>query len=125
MLVFYIWILNTCSLKRIQIKTESSIVNLNDSSIIYECKDNNSFATGYFDDLSFIVCKGSRVSDHLAPSFEQYDKTNYNLRLEHVNNGIIKDRSLVKDVSFTSQSAAAAYVTGHIANGSEWIIKNK
>ena len=111
--------------KRIQIKTESSIVNLNDSSIIYECKDNNSFATGYFDDISFIVCKGSRVSDHLAPSFEQYDKTNYNLRLEHENNGIIKDGSLVKDVSFTSQSAATAYVTGHIANGSEWIIKNK
>ena len=30
------------------------------------------------------------------------------------------NRILMKDITFNSQSAAASYVTGHIANGSEW-----
>ena len=109
----------------IQKRSEANIVNYNDSSIIYVCKDNDSSAEGHFDGLSFIVTKGSQVSDHLAPSFEQYDKNNYNLRLKHENEGVILNRIVMKDITFNSQSAATAYVTGHIANGSEWTEKNK
>ena len=108
----------------IQKRSEANIVNYNDSSIIYVCKDNDSSAEGHFDGLSFIVKKGSKVSDHLAPSFEQYDKNDYNLRLQHENEGVIQNRIVMKDITFNSQSAATAYVTGHIANGSEWTKKN-
>ena len=30
------------------------------------------------------------------------------------------NRILMKDIAFNSQSTATSYVTGHIANGSEW-----
>jgi hypothetical protein len=107
--------------KNIQTKSEVNIINYYDSNVSYVCKDNNSLASGHYNNQSFVVMKGSRVSDHLAPSFMQYDKTNYDLRLKHEKEGIIKDRILMKDITFNSQSAATAYVTGHIANGSEWI----
>jgi len=106
--------------KNIQTKFESNIVNYYDSSILYECTDNDSLALGHYVDTSFVVQKGSRVSDHLAPSFEQYDKTNYNLRIQSEQNGFIKDRIVSEDIKFSSQSAATAFITGHVANGSEW-----
>lgn len=107
--------------KQIQTRSEQNIINYFDTAINYECKDNYSLAIGNYDSTSmFIVHKGSRVSDHLAPSFQQYDKTNYDLRIKCEKDGTIKDRKLTKDMPFTSQSAA---ITGHIANGSEWVVK--
>lgn len=99
-------------------------VNYYETSILYECKDNDSLAAENYDSSSmFIVHKGSRVSYHLAPSFQQYDKTNYDLKIKSEKDGTIKDRKLTKDMPFTSQSAATAFITDHIANGSEWVVK--
>ena len=107
-----------------QTRTEHNIVNYYNKNDVLECSDNNSSAQGHFDDKGFIVLKGSIISDHTVPSFEKYDPSTFELRKKCESDGTIVNKILTKDMEFSSLSSASAFVTGHIANGSEWKIKS-
>ena len=107
-----------------QTRTEHNIVNYYNKNDVLECSDNNSSAQGHFDDKGFVVLKGSIISDHTVPSFEKYDPSTFELRKKCESNGTIVNKILTKDMEFSSLSSASAFVTGHIANGSEWKIKS-
>lgn len=78
-------------------------------------------ATGYpLDSDNFIVYTGSKISKDITDGFPQ----NYaNLRDSLIADGTIVDGVFVKDVTFTSSSAAACVVLGRSANGrKEWTL---
>lgn len=68
---------------------------------------------------SFLVLKGSRVSDDITDGFQStYSK----LRKELIIQGVIKNGCFTKDYSFSSISASASVILGRNANGrKEWV----
>ena len=65
------------------------------------------------DAKSFVVLKGSKVSENIAHS-EKFRGAN---SIEEARKGIIKDGKLTEDVTFKSASTAANFVTGASTNG--------
>lgn len=75
-------------------------------------------ASGYFlPDNSFVVLAGSRISDHVTPSFELASKWYYALRESLISSGVVKDCIFQQDFSFSSGTAAASVISGHVASG--------
>ena len=86
----------------------------NDSTIILHCKE----AKGFVSASGFVVQRGSRVSDHTAPSFEPQAHSFYKLRERLIEDEIIDSHyCFTNDYEFSSPSAAAAVVLGRSANG--------
>ena len=88
-----------------------------ESSVVYYLKSKNSTydCRGIVVDDGFVVLKGSRVSDNIAPSFKKYGY--YRLRVKLVDEGIIVDSIFTRDFHFSSSSAAASVVIGSNSNG--------
>ena len=86
----------------------------NDTTIILHCKE----AKGFVSASGFVVQRGSKVSDHTAPSFEPQAHSFFKLRERLIEDGIIDlQYCFSNDYEFSSPSAAAAVVLGRSANG--------
>lgn len=91
-----------------------------DTKYLY-CTGNDAKGKGFVSTGGFTVVKGSKISDHVVPSFERQTKSYYNLRKQLEENGTIVDGIFVSDYEFSAPSAAAAVLYGRNANGkSEW-----
>lgn len=87
------------------------------ASITYYAKSSKTGydAKGTIVEDGFVVFKGSKISDFIADSFRT---KGYNaLRERLIEDGSIKDLVFIKDVLFSSYSAAASVIEGHNANG--------
>ena len=85
------------------------------------CAGNGAKGKGFVSPAGFTVVKGSKISDHMTPSFETRAKSYYNLRKRLEENGTIVDGVFVSDYEFSAPSAAAAVLYGRNANGNiEW-----
>lgn len=91
----------------------------NDIQTIFYCKGNEADAKGYPSDTGFTVLKGSKISDHIVPSFKTNVISWYEERLKIESNGTIKDGVFIKDYVFTSPSAASAIILGRPSNGNK------
>lgn len=88
-----------------------------EDNMFYLSKKSGCDARGVIVDDGFVVLKGSVVSDGIADSFRS---KGYNLLRERlVDEGVIRDRTFVKDHLFSSYSAASSVVEGHNSNG--WV----
>lgn len=83
------------------------------------CKGSGAQAKGFISAGGFTVTKGSLVSDHTVPSFETRGKNYYNLRNALIRDGVIENRSFVKDYEFNAPSAASAVILGRTSNGND------
>ena len=91
----------------------------------YTCRHGGANATGYYSNGGFTVQKGSLISDHEVPSFEERANGYYKLKRRLESGKVIESRIFTIDYEFSSPSAAAAVVLGRSANGkTEWK-KNK
>lgn len=91
-----------------------------DTQYLY-CKRNGAEGKGFVSAGGFTVLKGSKISDHIIPSFETRAKSYYNLRKKLEENRTIIDGVVVVDYEFSAPSAAAAVLCGGSANGNiEW-----
>ena len=92
-----------------------------DDTVYLYCKSISANATGFISNSGFTVLKGSIISDHVVPSFEEKGKTYFKLRNALINDGIIKDRLFTHDYEFNAPSAASAVILGHTSNGNiDW-----
>lgn len=92
-------------------------------TIYFYCQGNDSSAKGFISLGGFTVLKGSKISDHQAPSFERHGY--YNLRQKLEADGTIVDRIFQYDYEFTAPSAASSVILGHSTNGNiEWKTEN-
>lgn len=81
------------------------------------CKSTSACAEGFISAGGFTVLKGSKISDHTAPSFPTAAKTYYDLRQKLVNEGVIDGFVFTSDYEFNAPSAASAVVLGRSSNG--------
>lgn len=84
---------------------------------IFFCTGNGADAKGFLSPGGFTVEKDSRISDHVAKGFGDYEKSNSGLRDRLVQDGVIKDDVFVRSYEFSSPSAAAAVVQGNAPCG--------
>lgn len=73
-------------------------------------------AKGYIVSDGFVVTRGSKIREGVAPSAGNQTKE---LRKKYINEGKIKDSYTTEDIWFKSASAAARFVTGWSENGRE------
>ena len=83
------------------------------------CKGSGAQAKGFISAGGFTVMKGSLVSDHTVPSFETRGKNYFNLRNALIRDGVIENRSFVRDYEFNAPSAASAVILGRTSNGND------
>lgn len=86
---------------------------------IFYCKGNNADAKGYPSDTGFTVIKGSKISDHIVPSFRTNVVAWFDERTKIESDGTVVDGLFTKDYVFTSPSAASAIVLGRPSNGNQ------
>lgn len=84
---------------------------------IFYCKGNNANAKGYPSINGFTVLEGSKISEHIALSFEK--KSYYLLRQKLIEHEIIVNNLFIKNYEFSSPSAASGIVLGRPSNGNE------
>lgn len=85
------------------------------------CKSDSANSKGFISAGGFTVVKGSKVSDHLARSFETGAKSYFDLRKKLEDDGIIADGVFLKNYEFSAPSAASSVVLGRSSNGrTEW-----
>lgn len=78
-------------------------------------------AKGFISDRGFTVFKGSKVSDHVAPSFDKYCKYTSRLRQKLVDDGVLVNNEFVVDYEFSSPSYACDVILGRSSSGpKEW-----
>ena len=86
------------------------------NEIELHCTDNGAKAIVIRTADSFVVKKGSILSDYFIHSFPKYAKK----KREHYQD-IINNRSLLEDILFNTPTGAASFVLGRSANGHiEW-----
>ena len=90
-----------------------------DDTVYLYCKGSNASGKGFVSSGGFTVLKGSIVSDHTVPSFENKEKNYYNLRKALETDGTIAERTFTKDYEFSAPSAASAVIMGRTSNGNE------
>lgn len=87
----------------------------------FYCSGGGGKGTGFLSADGFTVLKGSKISDHVAPSFEIHVPSYYKLRNQLVSDGTIVDGKFQKDYEFKAPSAASSVIMGHSTNGNiEW-----
>lgn len=85
------------------------------------CKSGNADGKGFISPGGFTVIEGSKVSDHLAPSFASGAKSYYELRSKLESDGTIVNGVFVRNFEFSAPSAASAVVLGRASNGkTDW-----
>lgn len=85
------------------------------------CKSANASGKGFISAGGFTVVKGSKVSEHLAVSFESGNKSYFDLRKKLEANGVIIEREFVRNYEFRAPSAASSVILGRSSNGNtEW-----
>ncbi len=72
---------------------------------------------GFVSSGGFTVMKGSKVSDHLANSFQTGAKSYYELRRKLEADGTIAAGVFTRNYEFSAPSAASAVVLGRASNG--------
>ncbi len=76
---------------------------------------------GFVSSNGFTVLRGSRVSDHVVPSFETRGRAYFELRKRLCNEGTIADDVFTRDYEFSAPSAASAVLLGRTSNGNvDW-----
>lgn len=92
-----------------------------DSTEYLFCKSGNSNGKGFISPGGFTVVKGSKVSEHLANSFESGAKSYYDLRKKLETDGVIAEGMFSKNYEFSAPSAASSVILGRSSNGkTEW-----
>lgn len=93
----------------------------NDSTQYLYCSGSGADAKGFISTGGLTVLKGSKVSDHVAPSFEVRVRTYYILRNRLESEGTIVNGVFQHDYEFSAPSAASAVILGHSSNGkNDW-----
>lgn len=98
-------------------KVLEPVPHADESTVYLYCKGNGGSATGFVSSGGFTVLKGSKISDHMAPSLETGGKSYFNLRNLLIKYKIIVDGIFNKDYEFNAPSAASAVILGHTSNG--------
>lgn len=81
--------------------------------VILKSKTKKHFATGEFDGAGIVVHKGSRIN-----VVDSYPRMPQKVRiLRHDKEYVTEDGEVIRDVPFSSLSAAAVFVTGRSSNG--------
>lgn len=92
-----------------------------EKTVYLYCKGNNGDAKGFISAEGLTVVKGSKVSDHMATSFETRARSYYLLRNRLIADGTIVDGEFQTDYEFSSPSAGSAVVLGRSSNGNvDW-----
>ena len=81
------------------------------------CKSGNANGKGFISAGGFTVVENSKVSDHLANSFESGSKSYFDLRKKLEDDGIIVNGVFVKNYEFSAPSAASSVILGRSSNG--------
>lgn len=95
------------------------VPNATSDTVYLYCKGSGAQAKGFISAGGFTVTKGSLISDHTVPSFETRGKNYYNLRNALIRDGVIENRSFVRDYEFNAPSAASAVILGRTSNGND------
>ena len=96
-----------------------------DDTVYYWCKSGCASAMGFRSPDGFTVVKDSRVSDHVAPRFDQTARAYSRLRKELEEDGTIRAGVFTKNHEFSAPSAASSVVLGHNSSGNkEWKQEN-
>ncbi|MEE1247472.1 MAG: GIY-YIG nuclease family protein [Acutalibacteraceae bacterium] len=91
------------------------------NTVYLYCKSGQAEAKGFISPGGFTVMEGSKVSDHLAASFQNGAKSYYELRKKLEADGTIVDGFFKKNYEFSAPSAASSVVLGRSSNGkNEW-----
>lgn len=85
-----------------------------DNQLLY-LSSGNADATGILTSEGFVVRKGSKINEHI--SAKSISETILRLREKYAGDGYIKDGSIIKDILFSSSSAASGFVLGYSASG--------
>ena len=102
-------------------KVLESAPKATNNTIYFYCKGSGGEAKGFVSSNGFTVLKGSIVSEHLAPSFENRVRTYFNLRNKLEEDGTIVNRIFKKNYEFSAPSAASAIILGRPSNGNiDW-----
>ncbi len=92
-----------------------------DDTVYLYCNGSGGSAKGFVSTGGFTVVEGSKVSDHIVPSFETRGKSYFKLRNALQKEGVIVDGTFTKDYEFNAPSAASAVILGHTSNGNvDW-----
>ncbi len=81
------------------------------------CRSGSAEGKGFVSSGGFTVMKGSKVSDHLANSFQTGAKSYYELRRKLEADGTIAAGVFTRNYEFSAPSAASAVVLGCASNG--------
>lgn len=92
-----------------------------ENTVYLYCKGSGADAKGFVSAGGFTVLKGSRVSDHIVPSFETRGKNYYKLRKSLEKDSVVINGKFEMDYEFKSPSAASAVILGRNSNGNlDW-----
>lgn len=81
------------------------------------CKGNGAAGEGFVSAQGFTVVAGSRISGHVADSFQTHARSYWRLRNRLIENGVIEGGVFTMDYEFASPSAASAVILGRSSNG--------
>jgi hypothetical protein len=101
----------------------SAVSNINAERYLFTLKRSGKKATLIYDNDKFILQKGSYIS---TPNleFSKYNRAYYKMSVESYES-LNEDRILIKDVEFSSPTAAAVFANGRFTNGrTDWIDNN-
>ena len=102
-------------------KILESVPIATDTTEYLYCKSGHANGKGFISAGGLTVVKGSKVSDHLANSFESGSKSYFDLRKKLESDGIIADGEFIKNYEFSAPSAASSVILGRSSNGkTEW-----
>lgn len=91
------------------------------NTVYLRCKSGSANGKGFISPGGFTVLEGSKVSNHLAPSFETGAKSYFELRKKLETDGTIEDGIFTKNFEFSAPSAASAIILGRASNGkNDW-----
>ena len=91
----------------------------------FYCQSNGSDAKGFISSGGFTILKGSKLTDTVAPSFEKYAPSYFELRKRLETDGTIINGVFESNYEFSAPSTAAAVILGRNANGKlEWKTKD-
>lgn len=99
-----------------QISNNVDAVRTDFNGILFYLDKSGIKATGYISKKGFVVLKGSRMRDYVAPSLDESRKV---LRSKLKYNGVVVNGCLVEDYMFNSSSEAASCLLGAQTSGNQ------
>lgn len=102
-------------------KIFESVPTETDTTEYLFCKSGHANGRGFISAGGFTVVKGSKVSEHLANSFESGAKSYFDLRKKLETDGVIAEGIFVRNYEFSAPSAASSVILGRSSNGkTDW-----